>query len=166
VRTVLYPITTLLGPFANDAIGQVLKNPYGDGEDDFSRLAALHASCSSRRLELEADLVGLRSVLSGSLKTGPCPFFLTMVVLQNRLLANAGIDPRIALQFWEERIPSLSEPQSATDAPVDFPEAAKLHSALQASPLLRSHPVDEQRIEGIRDELERWRRFAQHAAAS
>jgi predicted Zn-dependent protease len=80
------------------------------------------------------------------------------------LLANAGIDPRIALQFWEERLPTFSS-ESSTDSPVDFPEAAKLHSPLQTSSLLRSHPVDQQRIDGIRHELERWRQVAQRAVS-
>jgi hypothetical protein len=61
-RTILYPVTAILGPFANDAIGQVFKNPLGEEGDGFSRLGVLQASCSSRVLELEADLVGLRFV--------------------------------------------------------------------------------------------------------
>ena len=55
LRTIIFPITALLGPFVSDAIGKSL-----DEAKDFKCLGSMIDSCESRKLELEADCVGLR----------------------------------------------------------------------------------------------------------
>lgn len=57
IRTLIFPITALAGPFVSDAIGKSL-----DQAQEFKTVGRMLDSCGSRRLELEADLVGLRSV--------------------------------------------------------------------------------------------------------
>lgn len=57
VRTVLFPITALLGPIVNDAIGALSRT-------GLPELSQLGSNCSNQRLEIEADLVGLRWVAS------------------------------------------------------------------------------------------------------
>ncbi|KAA1467529.1 hypothetical protein DENSPDRAFT_769340 [Dentipellis sp. KUC8613] len=73
VRTLLFPVTMLFGPFVNDAVGQ-MGSALGKGE-----LSKLGEYCTSVKQEIEADVVSAR------------------------LLAHAGFDPRNAVQFWEQR---------------------------------------------------------------
>ncbi|GAA5999868.1 hypothetical protein JCM10207_005948 [Rhodosporidiobolus poonsookiae] len=174
LRTVLYPLTFLLGPFLNDALGRSLHEGALGG---FGVLGQAVNSCESRKLESEADRVALR------------------------LLAGSGIDPHFALSFWEDRLsttssgpsspPSLSS-SSAISASSDSRPAlhpVRLHShahphshshahlpahsqgSATGSPegdkvvdgLLRSHPVDEERVEAIKLELAGWERYWQAA---
>ncbi|KAG8873406.1 putative cell survival pathways protein [Tulasnella sp. 331] len=81
VRSILFPLTWVLGPFASDALDRTLRL----GVDDFTKAGE---SCSSRKMEIEADVVS------------------------TRLLALAGFDPRKAVSFWEERLRSkaLADP--------------------------------------------------------
>ena len=58
-RTLLYPITAMLGPFFNDAIARSMNVGAMGG---FGTLGELCNSCESRKLEEEADVVGLRYV--------------------------------------------------------------------------------------------------------
>lgn len=72
VRTILFPITWVLGPFVNDGIAALSRT----GETE---MAALGSNCSNRSLEVEADLVGLRCVGPsfpsplGVARADPCP---------------------------------------------------------------------------------------------
>lgn len=56
VRTLLFPITMFFGPFINDAVANLGK--VGSGE-----VYKLHALCSSRQQEIEADIVSTRCVI-------------------------------------------------------------------------------------------------------
>ena len=53
VRVLIFPFTALLGPFVNDAVAQLGK--VGSGE-----LAKLSEYCTTKRQELEADIVSTR----------------------------------------------------------------------------------------------------------
>lgn len=57
LRTLVYPITALLGPFVNDALGRSMNEGASAG---FGVVGQVFNSCSSRTLEIEADLVALR----------------------------------------------------------------------------------------------------------
>jgi hypothetical protein len=57
LRTLLYPVTAILGPFINDAVGRSLSEGAKGGFGLFGNAAN---SCESRKLESEADLVALR----------------------------------------------------------------------------------------------------------
>lgn len=59
LRTLVYPITALLGPFVNDALGRSMNEGASAG---FGVVGQVFNSCSSRTLEIEADLVALRLV--------------------------------------------------------------------------------------------------------
>ncbi|GAA5967751.1 hypothetical protein JCM11641_005755 [Rhodosporidiobolus odoratus] len=147
LRTVLYPITFFLGPFLNDALGRSLNEGALGG---FGVLGKAVNSCESRKLEGEADRVALR------------------------LLASSGIDPHFALTFWEDRLTSstLSSSSPSTTPPPTFHSHSHshIHPHSPSSPvekgneqvldgLLRSHPVDEERVKAIRDELKGWERW-------
>ena len=56
-RTVLFPFTMMLGPFFNDAVANMTKVTQGE-------LLQGHESCFNRKLEIEADLVSVRCVVS------------------------------------------------------------------------------------------------------
>lgn len=58
VRAAVFPITALLGPFVSDAIGNLIES------DHLSCPGGMMDSCWSRKMELEADAVGLRYVSS------------------------------------------------------------------------------------------------------
>ncbi|KAM0749017.1 hypothetical protein T439DRAFT_382101 [Meredithblackwellia eburnea MCA 4105] len=155
LRTLIYPVTALLGPFLNDSIGASLNVGAQGG---FGILGRVVNSCGSRVLEQEADVVALR------------------------LLAHSGIDPHHALNFWEDRLstppPSITPTPSTTTAPPPPPSNAntshllRLHSPEtkhshdeEACGFLRTHPVNEERVQRLRDELREWERFGALAAA-
>ena len=135
LRVFIYPITALLGPFVQDAVSATVKAGY---EESSGLLPSLTSSCESRKMETEADIVALR------------------------LLANAGIDPRRAIGFWEARMATHSH----GDAPEHAHGSEKLHdthahsstSNATESSFMRTHPADMDRIQAIRAELKRWER--------
>ncbi|GAA5857879.1 hypothetical protein JCM1840_000949 [Sporobolomyces johnsonii] len=145
LRTLLYPLTALLGPFINDALGRSLNEGAQGG---FGCIGHAVNSCESRRLESEADVVALR------------------------LLAGSGIDPRFALEFWSDRLVvhsssspaasgSSSPPPSTAMPHLSHPNPLRLHYSKEGGVegFMRSHPVDEERVERIRRELESWERW-------
>ncbi|GAA5820667.1 hypothetical protein JCM11251_003104 [Rhodosporidiobolus azoricus] len=151
LRTLLYPVTFLLGPFLNDALGRTLNEGALGG---FGVIGQAVNSCESRKLESEADRVALR------------------------LLAGSGIDPNFALEFWEDRLASSthSPSSSASSSPShshsplptlpgirqhshDAHSAQAKEKARALDGLLRSHPVDEERVVVIKQELEEWKRW-------
>lgn len=87
-----------------------------------------------------------------------------------RLLAGSGIDPRYALDFWENRLSSHQAESSPTSPSTALPfsqvNAVHHHSkngtSGEASPTglldgyMRTHPVDEERLARIRQELKDW----------
>ena len=132
VRVLLYPVTALLGPFVQDAIAATVKVGM---EESAGLLPALTNSCESRILESEADIVALR------------------------LLANAGIDPRASLAFWEDRLQaqkSGDEPHSGEGRRSVEGSHAHAHTK-EANSFMKTHPPDEERVAAIRKELARWR---------
>ncbi|GAA5874771.1 hypothetical protein JCM16303_002977 [Sporobolomyces ruberrimus] len=142
LRTLLYPVTAILGPFINDALGKSLSEGAKGGFGIFGNAAN---SCESRKLESEADLVALR------------------------LLAGSGIDPRFALDFWENRLsnsPSTSSAAPSTTLP--FSQVNAVHHHSKENPesatgmldgYMRTHPVDRERLDKIRQELQSWEDF-------
>ncbi|GAA5969907.1 hypothetical protein JCM21900_004189 [Sporobolomyces salmonicolor] len=149
LRTLLYPVTALLGPFINDALGRSLNEGAQGG---FGCVGNAVNSCESRRLESEADVVALR------------------------LLAGSGIDPRFALEFWSDRLlghlassssspsalaSSSSSPPSTATPHLSHPNPLRLHYSKEGGVegFMRSHPVDEERVARIRRELESWERW-------
>ncbi|GAA5925671.1 uncharacterized protein JCM15063_005086 [Sporobolomyces koalae] len=147
LRTLLYPVTAILGPFINDAVGKSLSEGAKAGFGLFGNAAN---SCESRKLESEADLVALR------------------------LLAGSGIDPRFALDFWEDRLSSSPNPSTTTSTgsttlPFNHVNTVRHHSHNNATEqsvglldgYMRTHPVDQERLERIRQELNDWEEWNQ-----
>lgn len=139
LRVFIYPVTALLGPFVQDAISATVKVGM---EESGGLLPALTSSCESRQMEHEADIVALR------------------------LLANAGIDPRSSIDFWEERLIRgddasshshvLHHADSATPGH-RFSHGSYAHAHLkEVDSFIRTHPADQERIAAIRRELARW----------
>lgn len=146
-RGLLYPITSLLGPFFNDAINSSL-----------SLLAATATKAeqdswlfreSSQAMEVEADLLSLR------------------------LLAAASADPHRAIDFWQARASS----QNSTDefnltAREEQSKASRFHylyphssrdreqhrQAGEDAVYLQTHPQDADRLARIREQLEVWQK--------
>ncbi|KAK4701346.1 hypothetical protein P7C70_g4889, partial [Phenoliferia sp. Uapishka_3] len=146
LRTLIYPVTALLGPFLNDSIGASLNVGAARG---FGALGQAVNSCSSRQLEGEADVVALR------------------------LLSHSGIDPRYALNFWEDRL--SAPPPSTSDPPPPSSHLLRLHSASLPNPsmpgndrhgpdgacgFLATHPVNSERVAVLRAELQKWVQYA------
>ncbi|KAG8986019.1 hypothetical protein FRB90_004272, partial [Tulasnella sp. 427] len=109
IRSLLYPLTFVVGPFFGDALDRTLRM----GLDD---LAKAGESCTNTSLEIEADIISAR------------------------ILALAGFDPRVAIEFWEERMDD-SPPQTGKIARPKGNEA---------------HPVGKERIQALKDELASW----------
>jgi hypothetical protein len=131
LRVFIYPITALLGPFVQDAVSATVKAGY---EESSGLLPSLTSSCDSRKMETEADIVALR------------------------LLANAGIDPRRAIGFWEARMASHSHTSGNVHDSEKYHDthAHSSTSNARGSSFMRTHPADLDRIQAIRAELKRW----------
>lgn len=156
LRTLLYPLTAILGPFINDAVGRSLSEGAKGG---FGLLGSAANSCESRKLESEADLVALRYALlpSASLL---CRTYSRFAL---SLLAGSGIDPRFALDFWEDRLSTSPGSSSNAPAATPLPSSVHQHSKTSTEPstgmldgYMRTHPVDRERLDKIRDELKSW----------
>lgn len=59
VRSILYPITFITGPFFGDALDRTLRMGFGD-------LAKVGEACANTGLEIEADIISARFVLDRS----------------------------------------------------------------------------------------------------
>ncbi|KAG8964268.1 hypothetical protein FRC03_002035 [Tulasnella sp. 419] len=135
IRTVLYPLTFMVGPFVGDALDKTLRVSF----EDVTRAGE---SCTSRKLEIEADIVS------------------------TRLLAIAGFDPRDAVTFWEERVKqaemaalsaSQSETQSLSLGNYWKPGSAHGNTQGGGGPNTQvTHPASVERVKSIRDELSSW----------
>lgn len=85
------------------------------------------------------------------------------------MLATSGIDPHCALSFWEDRLSSPTHsPDSQTSSThypsLSQPNPLRPHSTHEQDSksldsLLRSHPIDEERVERIRHELRDWEKW-------
>lgn len=148
VRALVYPITSCLGPFFNDALFNSLSVLNSVPPPSASDSWAL--SCASQTMEIEADLVGLR------------------------LLAASSVDPHVALEFWQRRldqqallgeeaeeplvhghVPTLNS-QKVHLHPHSGEKVSKRPSQRQDTGGQRTHPLDEKRIQSIRDQLTQW----------
>ncbi|GLB40384.1 putative peptidase family M48 [Lyophyllum shimeji] len=85
--------------------------------------------CTNMRQEIEADVVSAR------------------------LLAHAGYDARDAVKFWEVRSETMSECARTADMEPPRPQYSLARGLWGPG---SSHPVNELRIQGLRDELARW----------
>ncbi|KAL7417123.1 hypothetical protein BDY24DRAFT_438231 [Mrakia frigida] len=131
VRVVLFPVTMIAGPFFNDAIGNLSNQAH-------SQVKLMHESCSSQRLEVEADLVGLR------------------------ILSESSFNPYSASIFWNSspsHLDGLTHPDSS-QPPGGGGWFANWRSSASArqEEKGKSHPADGVRANAVRAELERWRR--------
>ncbi|KAI9455992.1 hypothetical protein F5148DRAFT_1324483 [Russula earlei] len=137
IRTLVFPVTMLLGPFVNDAVADLGKA--GSGE-----LSKLGEYCTSMKQEVEADVVSAR------------------------LLAHAGFDPRRAVQFWEGRAEVSQVSECVASAGSDreqHREDQPQQSAFTLRIVGSAHPMNEVRVEKLREELDRWRTERERALA-
>lgn len=155
LRVFIYPITAVLGPFVQDAISATVKVGVQESAEGRGLLPALTSSCESKKMEFEADTVALR------------------------LLANAGIDPRSAIQFWEERLFHQNQASSHSheggsahmqEHPGQLRNEVRhmheVHSDNDADSysFIKTHPADRERIAALRKELARWQQAPSLAA--
>jgi len=126
IRALLFPVTMALGPFVNDAVAQLGK--VGSGE-----LTKIGEYCTNMKQEIEADIVSAR------------------------LLAHAGFDAREAVKFWENRqsTAKTAECSSTTAEKVNLTPTAGAQT-LGLRIMGSSHPVNEVRVEKLKQELLRW----------
>jgi len=122
-RTILFPFTMLLGPFVNDALGQIGKVQGGE-------IGRISEMCNGRKLEIEADIVSAR------------------------LLAYAGFDPREAIKFWETRIDESKHAECAVQGKTR--DASSRSVASWAMGRSETHPLHEERVRRLKQELESW----------
>jgi len=146
LRVFIYPVTAILGPFVQDAISATVKVGIEESAEGRGLLPALTSSCESKKMEFEADTVALR------------------------LLANAGIDPRSAIQFWEERLFHQDhsnahfghEQVHHAHTPHVRSEVRQMHEVhcendAETHTFIKTHPADQERIAAIKKELAKWR---------
>jgi len=76
-----------------------------------------------------------------------------------RLLAHAGFDPRRAVQFWEDRAEVFQGSECVASAAFDreHHESQSQQRAFALKIAGSGHPVNEVRVEKLREELGRWR---------
>ncbi|KAG6862550.1 hypothetical protein C0995_000098 [Termitomyces sp. Mi166 len=127
VRVFLFPFTMLFGPFVNDAVAQLGK--VGSGE--LVKVGELYTSVSQ---EIEADVVSARRVD------------------YQTLLAHAGFDARDAVKFWENRSSETNSVECAKNTRTEPSLDERLVMALWG----QTHPVNELRVDALKQELARW----------
>jgi len=91
--------------------------------------------------------------------------------LSPRLLAHAGFDPRRAVQFWEGRAEVSPVTECvASAAAFDREHRGEDHQSQQQRTFTlkivgTGHPMNEVRVEKLREELDRWRTERERALA-
>ena len=78
----------------------------------------------------------------------------------NRLLAHAGFDPRRAVQFWEDRADVSQVSECVASAAFDRKHDTSQSQSQRPFTLMivgSGHPVNEVRVDKLREELHRWR---------
>jgi Zn-dependent protease with chaperone function len=138
-RVILFPITFLFGPFVGDALADVSKIGMG-------KVSQKTEACTSRKLELEADLISVR------------------------LMSLAGFSPHRAVEFWESRL----DDNEALDADLQSASPAKLHNSSSSfwNPHANydgdydSHPIGSERVRRLKQELDRWAQARQDVLGS
>ncbi|KAL5527852.1 hypothetical protein ACEPAG_6653 [Sanghuangporus baumii] len=122
-------IRTALYPFTA-VLGPVFNDWFGQQIRINSALGLrITSSCASRATEIEADLLGLR------------------------ILLGAGIDPRIALEEWAVGGVFDRAEQRERSSPAGNKEE---ENWLERTGFGSSHPMNEERHQRIREELEKW----------
>lgn len=145
LRAFIYPVTAILGPFVQDAISATVKVGIEESAQGRGLLPALTSSCESKKMEFEADTVALR------------------------LLANAGIDPRSAVHFWEERLFKQGHSHNQTNhdghqhdgdnqlrSEVRHMHEVHSDNDAETQSFIKTHPADQERITAIKKELASW----------
>ncbi|KAG8991871.1 hypothetical protein FRB94_012206 [Tulasnella sp. JGI-2019a] len=95
VRSILFPVTWILGPFASDALDRTLRL----GVDDFTKAGE---SCTSRKMEIEADIISTRLLALAGFDPR-----LAVSFWEERLKSKAAEDPsteehgRLHRTFWD-----------------------------------------------------------------
>ena len=87
-----------------------------------------------------------------------CLVSVTDVHPPSRLLAHAGFDPRSAVRFWEDLADVRQGSEcvaSASSDPEQREEPPRSTFALRI--MGSSHPMNNVRVEKLREELDRWR---------
>lgn len=85
-------------------------------------------------------------------------FCLLTVADLLRLLAHAGFDPRSAVQFWEDRVDDRQASECVASAAFDPEHRGEPSQSTFALRIMGSgHPVNQDRVQNLRKELDRWR---------
>ena len=137
-RTIFWPITAMLGPFVNEGLSNAAKQlvlpPNSPESDTNVWVDDLRSASFSRKMELEADLVGLR------------------------LLANANISPEEAQIFWQRRCAADEDTSSASSA--GHHHSSANHSLgcylWDQKNAASSHPGNLQRLQAVQEVLQNW----------
>lgn len=114
-------------------LGPVFNDWFGEQIKVTSALGlSLKNNCEHRKAEHEADLIGLR------------------------ILLGAGIDPRIACEVWSET--GVMQRAAQTEAALSGAASGSKEddSWLARSGFTLTHPVNEERLVRIKDELAQW----------
>ncbi|KAI0064769.1 hypothetical protein BV25DRAFT_1898392 [Artomyces pyxidatus] len=130
-------VRTLLFPVTM-FFGPFVNDAVGNlGRAGSTELSKLGEYCTSMHQEIEADVVSAR------------------------LLAHAGFDPRRAIEFWENR---ADTPTTAECSPgTAFSQEERKKYALKI--MGAGHPINEVRVEKLREELQRWQRERERVLA-
>ena len=86
------------------------------------------------------------------------PSLKRTVLLPSRLLAHAGFDPRSAVHFWEDRADVGQASECVASGAFDPEHRGEQPQNTFALRIMGSgHPVNQDRVENLRKELDRWR---------
>jgi hypothetical protein len=81
----------------------------------------------------------------------------------SRLLAHAGFDPRSAVRFWEDRADDRQASECVASAAFDPEHRDEQERSTFALRIMgKGHPVNQVRVEKLREELDRWRTEREH----
>lgn len=140
IRAALYPLTAILGPAFNDWFGEQVRANSALG-------LKIKSSCTSRKAEFEADLLGLR------------------------ILLGANIDPSIALDVWGPQglFANVEASQTETENRSEEDQYGggdpfSAESWLDRNGFMLTHPPNDARYQRIKEELESWKRTHQPTA--
>lgn len=147
-RAILFPFTWAFGPFINDVLIELGKRRAADARQ-------IGTMKTGRVLEIEAG--------KSSLDSFPYWAWQSAIDLVSaRLLAYAGFDPREAIKFWEARIErsksNPENPKAVAGCAIqgDTDQVGWTTSTTSWAMGREVHPLNEERIKVLKDELERW----------
>ncbi|KAJ9121461.1 hypothetical protein QFC22_002077 [Naganishia vaughanmartiniae] len=143
IRTIIFPVTMILGPFVNDFISDVSKM----GMDQSKVLSDV---CFSRHQEREADLVGLRLLAYAGYDPE-----VAIKYWEHTPKALCGKDPVADSSIPENATTSASPSQHTTQDPRPLTFFRGV-----------THDSDEVRLEALLKEIERWKAYAERNGPS